>query len=617
MNQYYLALQTSLKSLKQFPKELYVLFILKLCESYNYFAISQILVIFLSRSFNFSDLQSAGIYGLWGTCITFWGLLTATLNDILGVKRALLIGFILSAISTLALTFVISPVLLQVILFIFLPLGNSMGMPMLTVGVRRYTNSKNRGFAFGLYYSVMNMGAFVSGISVDFFNINSNSATDSTTNSINTSSSANTNSSGSGTFEWTGNRMVILTTTISSFISFLITLLVLKEFTVTEAFSNDDGYDPITGHSPYNTTTSDVAYTTDKGQDEGMISSPIHNQLLRSLRTPLSSKTRGSSIFDVSPDQQGQNYDDLEHDTHSVHWSFDSDDENHGRKEIMPHTEAEDIYTLSARERQFLDAVSDEHMLYKDTARTSSLSTLPSSTDTTLAYPHTTSIHAHPPSHTHTHSIDTYIHHSNNTHTAPSSSSSSASPSPSAAVVIAPVGLSPSSAVYEEEEEVEEVDDHKAIHITSTHYTTTIPHTTTKLTQYDIIKQLCASKTFWRYAIFTLFLINLNAVFRHLDATFPTYLIRTFGDDVPKGLLYSINPFMIIILTPLVSAMTTMYAHYDMIKYGGYVSALSPMFLAVSESIWACVCFMVVLSLGEAVWSPRTYDYTMSIAPEV
>ena len=31
-----------------------------------------------------------------------------------------------------------------------------------------------------------------------------------------------------------------------------------------------------------------------------------------------------------------------------------------------------------------------------------------------------------------------------------------------------------------------------------------------------------------------------------------------------------------------------------------------------------CWCSMVVvLSLGEAIWSPRCYDYTMSIAPEV
>jgi hypothetical protein len=40
----------------------------------------------------------------------------------------------------------------------------SMGIPMLTVGIKRYTNTDNRGFAFGLFYSVMNIAAFVSGM---------------------------------------------------------------------------------------------------------------------------------------------------------------------------------------------------------------------------------------------------------------------------------------------------------------------------------------------------------------------------------------------------------------------------------------------------------------------
>ena len=133
----------------------------------------------------------------------------------------------------------------------------------------------------------------------------------------------------------------------------------------------------------------------------------------------------------------------------------------------------------------------------------------------------------------------------------------------------------------------------------------------------DTIKILCFSKTFWRFAILTLFLVNLHAIFRHLDATFPTYLIRVFGSDVPKGTIYSINPFMIIFLTPLVASLTASYDHFDMIKYGGYVSAASPFFLAVSTTITACVCMVVLLSLGEAIWSPRLYDYVMTIAPDV
>jgi Major Facilitator Superfamily len=134
---------------------------------------------------------------------------------------------------------------------------------------------------------------------------------------------------------------------------------------------------------------------------------------------------------------------------------------------------------------------------------------------------------------------------------------------------------------------------------------------------WDTTRDLFSSLTFWRFTAFTLMLINLKTIFRHLDATLPTYLVRTFGDSVPKGTIYSINPFMIMFLTPIVAALTTKYAHFDMIKYGGYLTALSPFFLAASTSIWATVCMIVVLSLGEAIWSPRTYDYTMSIAPEV
>lgn len=84
-----------------------------------------------------------------------------------------------------------------------------------------------------------------------------------------------------------------------------------------------------------------------------------------------------------------------------------------------------------------------------------------------------------------------------------------------------------------------------------------------------ICGDLVYSVTFWRYAVLTLFLINLKTIFRHLDATLPTYLIRCFGPNYPKGMIYSINPFMIIWLTPVVSALTSQYAHYDMIKYGG------------------------------------------------
>lgn len=138
-----------------------------------------------------------------------------------------------------------------------------------------------------------------------------------------------------------------------------------------------------------------------------------------------------------------------------------------------------------------------------------------------------------------------------------------------------------------------------------------------KATFAAIAKELVSSPTFRRFAVLCLLLVNLRAIFRHLDATQPTYLVRCFGDNVPKGSLYAINPFMIIFLTPGVAAITNTYDHFNMIKYGGFVAAASPFFLACFTEIWAVAMMNVVLSLGEAIYSPRLYLYTMIIAPEV
>ena len=55
---------------------------------------------------------------------------------------------------------------------------------------------------------------------------------------------------------------------------------------------------------------------------------------------------------------------------------------------------------------------------------------------------------------------------------------------------------------------------------------------------------------------------------------------RSFGCAAPVGTVYSINPAMIMTLVPLVGAAATHYSHFDMIHYGSYVSALSPVWMA-------------------------------------
>jgi MFS family permease len=137
-----------------------------------------------------------------------------------------------------------------------------------------------------------------------------------------------------------------------------------------------------------------------------------------------------------------------------------------------------------------------------------------------------------------------------------------------------------------------------------------------KASMIEIIRETMYSPSFWRFLLVVMVTLNVRMIFRHLDATLPKYMLREFGENVPKGTIYSINPFLIIILVPLITAYTTDTDPLIMIHHGCYISAASVFVLACSTSIPACVIFVVVLSIGEAIWSPRLYDYTCSIAKE-
>ena len=112
-----------------------------------------------------------------------------------------------------------------------------------------------------------------------------------------------------------------------------------------------------------------------------------------------------------------------------------------------------------------------------------------------------------------------------------------------------------------------------------------------------------------------LFTLNLKQIFRHMDATFPKYAVRAFGCSAPFGTIYAINPALIIVGVPVVAAATAGRRHFDVIFRGAWITAAAPFIVAASQTYAGAVAFVVVLSLGEMLWSPRWYDYTMAMAP--
>jgi len=388
-------------SLSGSPTELYKAYLLKFLDSYSYFSFSIIFTLFLSEDFGFGDVAAGSIYGAWGALVTVYGLVSGVMVDNMGVAMSLKVGFSLSLLSRISIFFANSKTVLLWNVCLLLPMGNCLGIPVLTTGIRRYTTASNRGFAFGLFYVIMNVAALLSGPVVDMCTIlhkdKNNAEADS-------NDDAGSNVEDDGALpEWslTGYRIVILTGIIAN------VLAVLVAFTVREIKLDDKQQAPIAA----------------------------------------------------------------------------------------------------------ADATND------------------------------------------------------------SNSSSKTTPSVS---TFQPLKGSPT----------------------------------------QILRETLSTPSFWRFLAVVMITLNIRMIFRHLDATLPKYMVREFGPSTPKGTIYSINPALIIILVPIVQAATRDVNPLVMIHYGIYISAASVFCLVISTSVTACVFFVVVLSIGEAIWSPRLYDYTMSISKE-
>ena len=137
-----------------------------------------------------------------------------------------------------------------------------------------------------------------------------------------------------------------------------------------------------------------------------------------------------------------------------------------------------------------------------------------------------------------------------------------------------------------------------------------------KRNPFSIFVEVVGERAFWRFFLFVGLLVLVRLVFQHAHITWPTYTMREFGKDFAWAAYWSINPIMIIFLTPVVTALTAKWSAYRAIVIGALVTSFAVALLAMSTTVVASVAFIVVLSLGEAMWSPRLYEYTATIAPK-
>jgi MFS family permease len=159
-----------------------------------------------------------------------------------------------------------------------------------------------------------------------------------------------------------------------------------------------------------------------------------------------------------------------------------------------------------------------------------------------------------------------------------------------------------------------------------------------------LFRRLIGQSAFYRLLVFFVFIGFLKALFLQMDYVFPKFGDRVMGLHAPVGKLAGINAIMIIVLAPVVGALTQRIASYRMVIIGSIICAAAVFIMALPTDWFVpaansslgqvlghsylqltgavhpyyimAALYLMIFSIGEAFYSPRVYEYAAAIAPK-
>ncbi len=148
---------------RRHPPGLHVLFFTEMWERFSYYGMRSLLIYYMIKHLQFTQVRSSEIYGLYTGFVYFTPLFGGMLADrLLGQRRTVILGGVLMAIGHFLMTVesMFFPALL------FLVLGNGAFKPNIStqVGALYPPGDHRRDRAFSTFYMGINLGAFFSPI---------------------------------------------------------------------------------------------------------------------------------------------------------------------------------------------------------------------------------------------------------------------------------------------------------------------------------------------------------------------------------------------------------------------------------------------------------------------
>ena len=76
------------------------------------------------------------------------------------------------------------------------------------------------------------------------------------------------------------------------------------------------------------------------------------------------------------------------------------------------------------------------------------------------------------------------------------------------------------------------------------------------------------------------------------------------------------NPILIFVLTPIVTALTARKNTYKMMIIGTLVMGLPTFILTLGPNLYTLMTYLIIMTIGEAMWQPRFLQWVAEIAPK-
>jgi proton-dependent oligopeptide transporter, POT family len=121
-----------------------------------------------------------------------------------------------------------------------------------------------------------------------------------------------------------------------------------------------------------------------------------------------------------------------------------------------------------------------------------------------------------------------------------------------------------------------------------------------------------------RFLYFIFILIPVQTLFAHNWLTLPQYCNRAFTGVVSDNFEFFVNfnPILIFVLTPMVAALTIKRNTYLMMIAGTFVMGAPTFLLALGPNIYTLFGYLIIMTIGEAMWQPRFLQWVAEIAPK-